>query len=77
MLDDVSTDTMDKAVHSVAHGVIRLEALAPSYGAEVQISGAEVQVFPRLVATEHKTRFARTRLGSGNAELDLLLKGGV
>jgi circadian clock protein KaiC len=34
MLDDLTTDTNDKTVHSVAHGVIRLEELAPSYGAE-------------------------------------------
>ncbi|MFC3711049.1 ATPase domain-containing protein [Sphingoaurantiacus capsulatus] len=34
MLDDLSTDTNDKTVHSVAHGVIRLEELAPEYGAE-------------------------------------------
>lgn len=34
MLDDLTTDTMDKTVHSVAHGVIRLEELTPDYGAE-------------------------------------------
>jgi circadian clock protein KaiC len=34
MLDDLTTDTLDKTVHSVAHGVIRLEELAPTYGAE-------------------------------------------
>jgi circadian clock protein KaiC len=34
MLDDLTTDTNDKTVHSLAHGVIRLEELAPSYGAE-------------------------------------------
>ncbi|TDH64630.1 circadian clock protein KaiC [Dankookia rubra] len=34
MLDDLTTDAQDKTVHSVAHGVIRLEELAPSYGAE-------------------------------------------
>lgn len=34
LLDDLTTDVMDKTVHSVAHGVIRLEELAPSYGAE-------------------------------------------
>ena len=34
MLDDLTTDTHDKTVHSVAHGVIRLEELAPDYGAE-------------------------------------------
>jgi circadian clock protein KaiC len=34
MLDDLTTETHDKTVHSVAHGVIRLEELAPDYGAE-------------------------------------------
>jgi circadian clock protein KaiC len=34
MLDDLTTDTNDKTVHSLAHGVIRLEELAPNYGAE-------------------------------------------
>lgn len=34
MLDDMTSDSQDKTVHSVAHGVIRLEELAPEYGAE-------------------------------------------
>lgn len=34
LLDDLTTDVNDKTVHSVAHGVIRLEELAPDYGAE-------------------------------------------
>lgn len=34
MLDDLTTDTNDKTVHSLAHGVIRLEGLTPNYGAE-------------------------------------------
>jgi circadian clock protein KaiC len=34
MLDDLTTESHDKTVHSVAHGVIRLEELAPDYGAE-------------------------------------------
>ena len=34
MLDDLTSDTHDKTVHSVAHGVIRLEELAPDYGSE-------------------------------------------
>ena len=32
MLDDLTTEAFDKTVHSVAHGVIRLEVLAPEYG---------------------------------------------
>ncbi|KMO35586.1 circadian clock protein KaiC [Methylobacterium tarhaniae] len=34
MLDDLTADVMDKTVHSVAQGVIRLEEMAPEYGAE-------------------------------------------
>lgn len=34
MLDDLTTDANDKTVHSVAHGVIRLEETAPEYGAD-------------------------------------------
>lgn len=34
LLDDLTTDTLDKTVHSVVHGVIQLEHLAPEYGAE-------------------------------------------
>jgi circadian clock protein KaiC len=34
LLDDLTTDTLDKTVHSVAHGVVRLEELSPEYGAE-------------------------------------------
>jgi circadian clock protein KaiC len=34
MLDDLTAEVADKTVHSVAHGVLRLEELAPSYGAE-------------------------------------------
>lgn len=32
MLDDMTTETLDKTVHSVAHGVVRLEELSPTYG---------------------------------------------
>lgn len=34
LLDDLTSDIQDKAVHSVAHGVVRLDELAPDYGAE-------------------------------------------
>ncbi|MHA3842397.1 ATPase domain-containing protein [Sphingomonas aestuarii] len=34
MLDDMTTEINDKTVHSVAYGVVRLEELAPEYGAE-------------------------------------------
>jgi circadian clock protein KaiC len=34
LLDDLTSDTLDKTVHSVVHGVVKLEELAPDYGAE-------------------------------------------
>jgi circadian clock protein KaiC len=34
LLDDLTAEQADKTVHSVAHGVLRLEELAPAYGAE-------------------------------------------
>jgi circadian clock protein KaiC len=97
MLDDLTTDTNDKTVHSLAHGVIRLEGLTPNYGAERRrlqvikyrgqafrggfhdfiIAEGGVQVFPRLVAGEHKTGFDRHVLTSGIGELDMLLGGGI
>ncbi|MCJ2086708.1 AAA family ATPase [Methylobacterium sp. E-005] len=97
MLDDLTADALDKTVHSVAHAVIRLEELAPDYGAErrrlrvvkyrgqrfrggnhdFSIDTGGVQVFPRLIALEHRTKFSRDRLTSGVAELDALLGGGI
>src|SRR5207253_738785 len=34
LLDDLTADVADKIVHSAVHGVLRLEELAPAYGAE-------------------------------------------
>jgi circadian clock protein KaiC len=34
MLDDLTTETNDRAVHSIAHSVIHLDQLAPVYGGE-------------------------------------------
>jgi circadian clock protein KaiC len=34
LLDDLTTESNDKTVHSVAHGVVRLEEISPDYGAE-------------------------------------------
>jgi circadian clock protein KaiC len=97
LLDDLTAELADKTVHSVAHGVLRLEELAPAYGAErrririikyrgvkfrggyhdVTITTGGLNVFPRLVASEHRTSFARGSLSSGIAELDQLLGGGI
>ena len=97
MLDDLTAEAADKTVHSVAHGVIRLEQLAPVYGAERRrlrilkyrgrryrggfhdftITTGGINVFPRLVAPEHLTQFARTRVSTGISEFDALMGGGV
>ena len=34
LLDDMTEELGDKTVHSIAHGVVRMEELAPDYGAE-------------------------------------------
>lgn len=97
MLDDLTTDVLDKTVHSIAHGVIRLEQLAPDYGAERRrlrvlkyrgqkfrggfhdftIKSGGIEVFPRLVASEHRTDYERGQLSTGIAAFDALLGGGV
>jgi circadian clock protein KaiC len=97
LLDDLTTDTNDKTVHSVAHGVIQLQELAPEYGAERRrvrvikyrgrrfrggyhdftIKTGGLEVYPRIVASEHRTAFDRTRMSSGVPGLDELLGGGV
>lgn len=97
MLDDLTAELADKTVHSVAHGVLRLEELAPDYGAErrrirvikyrgvrfrggyhdVTITTGGLNVFPRLVASEHRSHFVRKTTSSGIAGLDGLLEGGV
>lgn len=96
-LDDLTTDVNDKTVHSVAHGVIQLQELAPEYGAERRrvrvikyrgrrfrggyhdftIKTGGLEVYPRIVASEHRTVFDRSPVSSGVAELDELLGGGV
>lgn len=97
LLDDLTSEATDKTVHSVAHGVIRLEENTPDYGADRRrlkvvkyraqrfrggfhdftIRTGGMEVFPRLVSSEHKRGFERLRLPSGSAELDALLGGGV
>ena len=97
MLDDLTSDTLDKTVHSVVHGVIRLEELVPDYGADRRrmrimkyrgtrfrggwhdfiIKTGGVNVFPRLVASEHHTKFDRAQINSGIPQLDNLLGGGI
>src|SRR6476620_6973785 len=95
LLDDLTTEINDKTVHSVAHGVVQLQELAPEYGAERRrvrvikyrvrrfrggfhdftIKRGGLEVYPRIVASEHHTAFSRTPVSSGVAELDALLGG--
>lgn len=97
LLDDLTADVADKTVHSVAHGVLRLEELAPAYGAErrrarvikyrgvkfrggyhdATITTGGLNVFPRLVASEYRSNFARKMASSGIPALDQLLGGGI
>ena len=96
LLDDLTAESQDKTVHSVAHGVVRLEELAPEYGAERRrvrvvkyrgrrfrggfhdftIKTGGLEVYPRLVSSEHRTDFVRTPLASNVSGLDDLLGGG-
>lgn len=34
MLDDLTSDALDKTIHSIAHGVVFLEEMSPNYGSE-------------------------------------------
>ena len=97
LLDDLTADVADKTVHSVAHAVLRLEELAPDYGAErrrvrvikyrgtrfrggyhdATITTGGLNVFPRLVASEHRADLKRSLFSSGIAGFDALLGGGV
>src|SRR4051794_17665000 len=97
LLDDLTAELADKTVHSVAHGVLRLEELAPAYGAErrrarvikyrgvkfrggyhdATITTGGLNVFPRLVASEHRSNFTRATMTSGIDAFDKLLGGGV
>ncbi|HLG81517.1 MAG TPA: ATPase domain-containing protein [Bradyrhizobium sp.] len=96
-LDDLTTESTDRAVHSIAHSVIHLDQLAPNYGAErrrlrvakcrgqsfrggyhdFNITTGGIQVFPRLVAAEHRHGFNGQAVKSGVPELDSLLGGGI
>jgi circadian clock protein KaiC len=97
MLDDLTSEATDRAVHSIAHSVIHLDQLAPIYGGErrrlrvvkcraqafrsgyhdFSINAGGVQLFPRLVAAEHRTGAAGQPLTCQVPELDTLLGGGI
>jgi len=99
LLDDRNSGTggLEAQAHTVAHGVMELEQVAPEYGAErrrlriaklrgvsfrggyhdLQIVHGGLQVFPRLVAHEHRNGFVRNLVSSGVPELDALVGGGI
>ena len=97
LLDDLTAETVDNAVHSIAHSVIHLEQMAPLFGGERRrlrilksrgqsfrggfhdftIKRGGVEVFPRLVAAEHRQPGTRGLVLSGVKELDALLGGGI
>jgi len=97
MLDDLTTESTDRAVHSIAHSVIHLDQLAPIYGGERRrlrvvkcrgqpfrsgyhdflIGQGGIQLFPRLIAAEHRATFSGEVLTSALPRLDALLGGGV
>lgn len=96
LLDDRS-ETNDLQLHSLPHGVLEMEQMAPEYGGDrrrlrfVKIRGHRyssgyhdytietggLQVYPRLVAAEHKRGLNSRPLPSGVKEIDDLLGGGI
>jgi len=97
LLDDMTAENVDRAVHSIAHSVIHLDQSAPIYGGDRRrlrvakcrgqsfrggyhdyiIAKGGVQVFPRLVAAEHRGAFDASLVDSGIDRLDALLGGGL
>lgn len=97
LLDDLTSDVIDRTVHSIAHGVIQLQQITADFGAErrrlrvlkfrgrkyrggyhdVTITTGGLNVFPRLIAAEHRSSFARTQIPTGIKNFDSLTGGGV
>jgi circadian clock protein KaiC len=97
LLDDLTSEVEDKTVHSIVHGVVQLQELAPDYGSERRrlrvlkyrgqsfrggyhdfvLRTGGIEVYPRLVALEHRSSFQREVSTSGIPALDLLLGGGI
>lgn len=97
LLDDMTSESTDRAVHSIAHSVIHLDQLAPIYGEERRrlrigkcrgqtfrggyhdfvIATGGIEVFPRLVAAEHRKAYTTKILKTGIEKLDALLGGGI
>lgn len=97
LLDDLAGNDPDSQAHSVAHGVMEMQQLAPDYGAErrrlrmVKLRGVQfrggwhdyailpggLEVYPRLIAAEHRPEHTSATVPSGLPELDTLLGGGI
>lgn len=97
LLDDMTTESIDRAVHSTAHSVIHLDQLTPIFGGERRrlrivkcraqifrggyhdftINTGGVQVFPRLVAADHRHGYHGKLVTSGVSGFDRLLGGGI
>jgi circadian clock protein KaiC len=97
-VDDLTEEMDDANLHSLVHGVVRLDQTIALYGAERRrlrvfkmrgrdfrsgshdyiIRTGGLEVFPRLVASEHNPGFDdRPKAVSGVAELDTLVGGGL
>ena len=97
LLDDLTSESHDLQVQSIAHGAILLQHEIPKYGVQrrklsiTKFRGSDfrggfhdyairyggLEVFPRLIAAEHRSDSSRERLGSGIGEVDQLLGGGL
>jgi circadian clock protein KaiC len=98
VIDDLTEELDDANLHSLVHGVIRLEQLVPLYGGEKRrlrvfkmrgraysggshdfvIRKGGLEIFPRLVAHEHKEGdMNEEKASSGIGELDRMLGGGI
>lgn len=97
VLDDRTLSLHEGLIHSIAHGVIRLERMAADHGAErrrlivpkirgsrfregyhdYRIETGGFQVYPRLVAAEHRQATLPGDVLSGLTNLDDLLGGGL
>jgi circadian clock protein KaiC len=97
LLDDQTSETGDLQLHSLAHGVIRLEQTVEEFGSQrrklqvIKMRGIKfrggvhdfnldtggIEVFQRLVASEHHPKIAAGLVSTGSREFDLLLGGGL
>jgi circadian clock protein KaiC len=98
MLDDMSSQGGDLQLHSIAHGVLRLDQATGDYYGPVRrhlhivkmrgvrYRGGEhdlsldtggIQVYPRLIAAEHRTEVELSGASTGTPALDALLGNGL